>query len=64
MTFQMRLSEKDTILVQRLTLPKDFTLSQKELSLILEGNSHTEKNNQQKDKSSHGKDTLKMYPQH
>ena len=59
------LSEKDAIkLVNRLTLPKDFKLSQSELSLILEGNSPPalKVSTQKKSKAVTGKRHIKNVP--
>ena len=59
------LSEKDTMkLVKRLTLPKDFTLTQNELSLILEGNSPPtiKKTTTKKSKAVTGKRHIKNVP--
>ena len=59
------LSEKDTIkLVNRLTLPTKFTLSQKELSLLLDGNSPPtlKKETNKKSKAVTGKRNIKNVP--
>ena len=59
------LSEKDTIkLINRLTIPEKFTLSQKELSLLLDGNSPPtlKKETNKKSKAVTGKRNIKNVP--